>query len=201
MQAGSLSRKDGERLRGRLQFAESQIAGKQANLAYRILSKRIQSGGRNLSPEVKNAMVTLKNRVVLAPPRVVCDRACYTWHLYVDALNDDDRAGIGRVLISENGSFIGHVSDFFETEVLNILNPHLSENPIFDLSVLPYGAARHGVSLLPISVLRSTWTFLGLRGWRFFMGEVAPPSDPVGGEEPSGPSTFDDPAECGSSAL
>ena len=33
------------------------------------------------------------------------------------------------------------------------------------------------------------------------MGEVAPPSDPVNGEGPSVPSTFGDPAECGSSAL
>ena len=52
--------------------------------------------------------------------------------LHVDASNDDDRAGIGGVLISENSSFVGHFSDFLETEVSNVLNPHLSENPIFE---------------------------------------------------------------------
>ena len=41
LQAGSLSRKDGERLRGRLQFAETQIAGKAASLAYRTLSDKL----------------------------------------------------------------------------------------------------------------------------------------------------------------
>ena len=132
LQAGSLSRKDGERLRGRLQFAETQIAGKSASLAYRTLSKHINAGGGNLSPEVKDAMVTLKDRVVLAPPRLVCDRACYTWHLYVDASNDDNRSGVGGILVSENGSFIGHFSEFLEDEALRILNPHLSENPIFE---------------------------------------------------------------------
>ena len=132
LQAGSLSRKDDERLRGRLQFAETQIAGKSASLAYRTLSKHINAGGGNLSPEVKDAMVTLKERVVLAPPRLVCDRACYTWHLYVDASNDDNRSGVGGILVSENGSFVGHFSEYLEDEALRILNPHLSENPIFE---------------------------------------------------------------------
>ena len=70
---------------------------------------------------------------VLAPSRLVCDPACYTWHLYVDASNVDDRAGIGGVLISENGSFIGHFSDFLEAEILNVLNPHL-RTPFSSLS-------------------------------------------------------------------
>ena len=72
--------------------------------------------------------MTLKNRVVLAPPRL----ACYTWHLYVDASNDGIKPGIRGILVSENGSFIGHFSDFLEDEVLKILNPRLSENPIFE---------------------------------------------------------------------
>ena len=62
----------------------------------------------------------------------MCDLACYAWHPCVDASNDDNRSGVGGVLVSENGSFIGHVSEFLEDEVLRILNPHLSENPIFE---------------------------------------------------------------------
>ena len=52
-----LSRKDGERLRGRLQFAEAQIAGKAAGLAYKQLTRFLCNGGGPLDDATKTALL------------------------------------------------------------------------------------------------------------------------------------------------
>ena len=128
-----LSRKDGERLRGRLQFAEQQISGKRAGLAFRKLSKHVASGGGRLGPGTLSALLFLKEHVASAPARCIADRSCYTWHLYVDASNDDSKSGIGGILIAETGSYIGHFSEYLDESTLSDLNTSGSENPIFEL--------------------------------------------------------------------
>ena len=45
IESSFLSRKDGERLRGRLQFAEQQISGKKAGLAFKEVWKHVSSRG------------------------------------------------------------------------------------------------------------------------------------------------------------
>ncbi|CAE7455213.1 unnamed protein product, partial [Symbiodinium sp. CCMP2456] len=63
----------------------------------------------------------------------ITDRSCYTWHLYVDASNDNEKAGIGGILLSETGSYIGHFSEYLDESARGILNTSESENPIFEL--------------------------------------------------------------------
>ncbi|CAE7484139.1 unnamed protein product, partial [Symbiodinium sp. CCMP2456] len=65
--------------------------------------------------------------------RCITDRSCYTWHLYVDASNDNEKAGIGGILLSEAGSYIGHFSEYLDESAKGILNTSESENPIFEL--------------------------------------------------------------------
>ena len=79
-----LSRKDDERLRGRLQVAEQQICGKKAGLAFKELSKRVKKGG-NIGFGTLCCLYA------------IADGSCFTWILYVDASNDDSRAGIGVI--------------------------------------------------------------------------------------------------------
>ena len=69
LEEGRLARKDGERLRGRLQFAEAQISGKVACRAYKRLSRFILQGGGPLTDEVRATLLTLRDRVNFAPPR------------------------------------------------------------------------------------------------------------------------------------
>ena len=128
-----LSRKDGERLRGRLQFAEQQISGKKAGLAFKEVSKHVSSGGGRLGPGTLGALTFLKEHVASAPARCITDRSCFTWHLYVDASNDDSKSGIGGILIAETGAFIGHFSEYLDEPTLADLNTSGSENPIFEL--------------------------------------------------------------------
>ncbi|CAE7310167.1 unnamed protein product, partial [Symbiodinium sp. CCMP2456] len=133
LDAGFLSRKDGEKLRGRLQFAEQQISGKRAGLAYQELSRHVSKGGGKLDTSTRTALEFLADHVANSPPRCITDRSCYTWHLYVDASNDDDKAGIGGILLSESGSYIGHFSEYLSESARGTLNTSDSENPIFEL--------------------------------------------------------------------
>ncbi|CAE7266740.1 unnamed protein product [Symbiodinium sp. CCMP2456] len=127
LDAGFLSRKDGEKLRGRLQFGEQQISGKRAGLAYQELSRHVSKG---------SALEFLANHVANSPPRCITDQSSFTWHLYVDASNDDEKGGIGGILLSENGSYIGHFSEYLDEATKDILNTSASENPIFELECL-----------------------------------------------------------------
>ena len=133
IEASFLSRKDGERLRGRLQFAEQQISGKRAGLAFKEVSKHVSNGGGRLGPGTLSALSFLKEHVASAPARCIADRSCFTWHLYVDASNDDSKSGIGGILIAETGAFIGHFSEYLDEPTLADLNTSGSENPIFEL--------------------------------------------------------------------
>ena len=131
IESSFLSRKDGERLCGRLQFADQQISGKKAGLAFTELSKHVANGGGGLGPGTLSALRSLKDHVASAPARCIADRSCFNWHLYVDASSDDSRAGIGGIFIAESGSYIGHFSESLDESTLAELNTTGSENPIF----------------------------------------------------------------------
>ena len=140
---GHLSRKDGERLRGRLQFCENQIAGKQAGLAFRELSRHVLQGGGVLQPQTKVALDTLRVRILEAPPRCVSDRSEFTWHVYVDAANDGGTSGVGGVLVSGSGAIIGHFSETLGEDLVKLIGRVDSENPIFELECFAIYCALH----------------------------------------------------------
>ena len=102
-------------------------------MAFKELSKHVSSGGGKLGPGTLSALFFLKEHVSSAPARCITDRSVFTWHLYVDASNDDSKSGIGGILISETGSFIGHFSEYLDEPTLADLNTSGSENPIFEL--------------------------------------------------------------------
>ena len=62
LMAGSLRRADGERLRGRLQFASGQLFGRSARNRMRTLSKHISSGRTALCDNTMLALRELKEQ-------------------------------------------------------------------------------------------------------------------------------------------
>ena len=56
-----LSRKDAERLRGRLQFASGQLFGRALRNHLRHLSEHIRSGRKSLSVDVANTLASVKS--------------------------------------------------------------------------------------------------------------------------------------------
>ncbi|CAE7493821.1 unnamed protein product [Symbiodinium natans] len=135
LSSGYLTQKDGERIRGRLQFAENQIAGKVAGTAYKQLSRFVLRGGGHLDECTRVALLRLRDRVNFSPPRVICANILTTMHLYVDASCEGDNVGLGGVLVNEVGSKMGFFSERASEHVRRRMNPE-SGNPIFEYECL-----------------------------------------------------------------
>ena len=132
---GFLKKKDGEKLRGRLQFAECQISGRGAGMAYKKLTGFIRDGAGYLDDEARSTLLTLRDRILHAPSRCVSQNLCNTMHLYVDASCEKRKVGLGGVLVNETGTKIGFFSEWASDGVVARMNP-ASGNPIFEFECL-----------------------------------------------------------------
>ena len=137
-----LSRKDGERLRGRLQFAEAQIAGKAAGSAYKQLTRFLCNGGGPLNDATQTALLMLRDRVNYGIPRCISANTLNSLHIYVDASCEGDKVGLGGVIINERGTRLGHFSEFASPAVIAKVNPD-SGNPIFEFECFAIYIALH----------------------------------------------------------
>ena len=135
LEAGILARKDCEKLRGRLQFASNQIAGKKAGLAFKVLSAHLKERSPVVGDGLRAALLFLRDKFLEGPPRSLSANVLHLWHVYVDASCDDGRIGLGGVLISDNGTKIGHFSEWATPELRQLIGPD-SKNPIFECECL-----------------------------------------------------------------
>ena len=109
-----LKRTDGERLRGRLQFASGQLFGRYARNKMRQLSKHISSGRTFLSEDTVAALVALKSQFSSNLPREVSGSLSEHVHIYVDASFDPDSfCGVGGAIYNSSGNPLA----FFSEEV------------------------------------------------------------------------------------
>ena len=60
LERGTLARKECERLRGRLQFASNQVAGKKAGLAFKVLSGHLRTRQTSVDDELRAALLSCK---------------------------------------------------------------------------------------------------------------------------------------------
>ena len=118
LKSGVLSRKDTERLRGRLQFASSQIFGRMMRWRVKVLSKHLANGVSRMTQQTLDALEGIKGHLSKNIPRRITGNKARIFHIYVDASFDLDKwSGIGGMLVDE----YGHVLRFFSEKV----HPHL----------------------------------------------------------------------------
>ena len=114
LRARRLNKMDGEKLRGRLQFANGQLFGRSARNSLRTLSKHITSGRQSLCDETASALSCLRDQLLENSSRKILGSMSDYVHMYVDASFDlDGYSGIGGVLYSSNGA----VLDFFSETI------------------------------------------------------------------------------------
>ena len=131
---GLLTSKECQRLRGRIQFASNQVAGR-AGLAYRALSRHLVSGDPRVGDDLQQSLLFLRDNFLEGPPRTLCSNMLHLWHMYVDASHDDDRVGLGGVLISGSGCKVACFSVWACDELRSLISPG-SGNPIFEYECL-----------------------------------------------------------------
>ncbi len=104
LEEGSVTVKLAESLRGRLQWFETFAFGRTAQKCLRRLSESSLMSGRvhQLSQDDRNTLVSLKDRVWVAPPVVVRPQQLDTWCIFTDGACEahDATGGVGGVIMS-----------------------------------------------------------------------------------------------------
>ncbi|CAE7576731.1 unnamed protein product, partial [Symbiodinium microadriaticum] len=126
LEQGNLPKKECERLRGRLQFASNQIAGKRAGRAFKVLTRHLISNRSALCDDLRLALLFLRDCFLDGPPRSLNANILHLWHIYVDASCDDNKVGLGGV---------AYFSEWAEDELRTIVAP-TSKNPMFEFECL-----------------------------------------------------------------
>ena len=141
LELGAMSKKEAERLRGRLQWFESFAGGRVAQQVLLVLSKMASTGRQSeqLSPGEVSAVRFLKERVIGAPPTMIRTTSMDTWFVFSDGACEGEaikEGSIGAVLVSP----CGIACEFFAEEVPKPwMDAFLSfsQHPIFELELLP----------------------------------------------------------------
>lgn len=122
LDSGILSRHDGERLRGRLQFATAQLFGRSMNQSMRDLGKHIASGKKNLSSSTIGALKLLRAAPSANEPRQISSKLSNHVRLYVDASYAPGGYSIGGVCVSSGGEVLGFFGEEVPPELVTASN-------------------------------------------------------------------------------
>ena len=120
LDAGTLKRSDGEKLRGRLLFASGQLFGRKARNLVRKLSMHIQSNCKLLTEETSLALKSIHALLAQNSPRKIKGRLSTHLHVYVDASFDENGySGVGGVAYDEYGAIVGFFSEEVPRELVD----------------------------------------------------------------------------------
>ena len=91
-----------------------------------------------LSQDDRNTLVSLKDRVLVAPPVVVRPQQLDTWCIFTDGAceADDATGGVGGVIMSPDGRLVSHFSSAVPATFMRRLLEE-SANPIYELEIIP----------------------------------------------------------------
>ena len=114
LECGRLKRHDGERLRGRLQFASGQLFGRRFKLHLGCLNRHIASNWTSINSETRSALESIRGRLKDGMSRKVTAWHSDHVHLYFDAsFSPGGYSGVGSILVSSDGV----VRDFISEQV------------------------------------------------------------------------------------
>ena len=140
IESGELSRKEAERLRGRLIWFESFVWGRSANMAVRELGRACSdSRGRcRVQGKLKDALSVILDRVRSGGPVEVTGAVFCTWLVFTDGACEGDmadkRGSIGGVLLDQHGSKVSFFSEKVPAGMMSELQQS-SANPIYELEI------------------------------------------------------------------
>ena len=140
LKSNSLTRKEAERLKGRMVFFEGYTFGRVANEAIKQLGRHITQGNHTgkLDASLRRCLHFLASRVLQAGPIKVQRCLNDTWIVFTDgACSPEEGSGsVGGVLISPYGD----VLEFFSEKAPKDLAVRFfrdSKNPIHELEIVP----------------------------------------------------------------
>ena len=147
LRQGTLKKSDGEKLRGRLQFASNQLFGRRFRNCLRALNVHISRSNLTLTvvgPELKSALKVMMHLLTANSPRQV-DANFFDWvHIYVDAsFEPEGFSGVGGVLFNKEGVSMGCFSEQVDGSLLTAIMTEDQETAILELEGMAIAAALH----------------------------------------------------------
>ena len=140
LDAGLLSPRVFERLRGRMVFFESFSFGRVTSHALRFLAKACRDAvsSFSLNDEHRRCLQALLSRIASAEPLRVLKGISLTWTLFTDGACEAEQGtgGIGAVLFAPNGTCAGHFGESVPASLMHSLLQK-SKNPIYELEIAP----------------------------------------------------------------
>ena len=142
IQDGKLKRSEGERLRGRLQFAGGQLFGRTARNHLKLLSMHIQSGRLALSDETVFTLTRIRDQLSMDKPRKIVGSLSDHIHAYVDVSFDDTGySGVGGVLFDSDGTVLDFFSQKIDQSLVDLIKAVDQETIIQELEMLSLAIA------------------------------------------------------------
>ena len=132
-----LSRSEGEKLRGRLQFAACQIFSRRLRHSLRDLNQHVLGGGGVVSERTAESLYNIKYIVANSPPRCIDANVMEVLHVYVDAsFTSGGHSGIGGMLVDVHESTISWFGETCSAQLLSTLLGTEGVTCIFELEAL-----------------------------------------------------------------
>ena len=138
LEAKILSRKDAEKLRGRLQFARCHLFGRVLRNHMKQLSEHVSSGRKALTPAVLEALTSIQAILMRNAPRRVSGQLSDHAHVYVDAsFEPSGFSGAGGLIFSSDGKCLGgFFSEPIDDDLLTEIMSDDQETAIQELEAL-----------------------------------------------------------------
>ena len=137
LSAGTLPKAEGERLRGRLQFASSQVFGRKLKRLLKVLSNHVAMGRKSMSDLTKECLIQVSTILTRSSPRRVVASQSDILHIYVDAaFNEVDYSGIGGLIIDMHGDCLSFFSAKVEKEMIDAIVSRGQRTIIQELEML-----------------------------------------------------------------
>ena len=126
-------------LRGRLQFAENQLFGRAAGKHLKTLSRHAEMlGSGTVDSELTEALIYLRDRVILGPPRLLRAGTGQQFFLFTDASYEQGEVGLGGVLFDGFGNIVSWFGENLSDLDAVVLNPLEKETIIYECEALAF---------------------------------------------------------------
>ena len=120
MKSNLLPRRDGEKLRGRLQFASSQMFGRRFRRLLKVLSNHVTAGRQTLSDRTHDCLSEIRGLLLKNAPRKVESLQAEVVHIYVDASFDRDKySGLGGMVVDMSKKTLFFFSEAVDNDTLD----------------------------------------------------------------------------------
>ena len=151
LDSGRLTRRDGERLRGRLQFAAGQLFGRHLRVALGELNRHVTSGASVIGDTLAACLLAIVDFLADGEPRRVDGNFLDFVHVYVDAsFSPDGYSGAGGLVLSSSGTLLDFFSEEIDAEFIASFKRSSQQTVIYELESLAVIVA---LCLFPITAL------------------------------------------------